>query len=368
VIKKLHDADYPLIIVVLILLCFGLVMIYSSSAVMIGEKKSSFFYFKKQFMWTAISVVFFFFFAMLDYRKLQKFITPAVVITLILLAGVLIFGKEIRGARRWFVFPFLSFQPSELAKFIAVFFLADYLDKNKSRLKYFFKGFLPPLVLIGGIIGLIAVEPDMGIPFIIGLVAIILLFVSGARFSHMLVTAALCAPLAVYAFMSHAFRMERLMAFLDPWKNSQGASYQLVQSIISIGSGGVIGKGPGGAEMSRVFIPDAHTDFIFAVIGEEFGVWGALMVVLFFCVLLQRGYLISKNARDSFGTYLAAGITLTIVVQAFFNIAVCTGCVPTKGIPLPFLSYGGSSLLVTLCATGVLANISIMGKKVIRLR
>ena len=162
--------------------------------------------------------------------------------------------------------------------------------------------------------------------------------------------------------------MQRLMSFLDPWKNSQGTSYQLIQSLTSLGSGGILGKGAGASDMSRFYLPDAHTDFIFSVIGEEFGIWGALTIVLLFCVFFYRGYTISKNARDSFGTLLAMGITTTISLQAFFNIAVCTGCVPTKGIPLPFVSYGGSSLLFTLCATGVLANIALTGRKIIRLR
>jgi cell division protein FtsW len=367
--RILHDSDYTLIFIVMVLLCIGLIMVYSSSAVTVGEKRAdSFFYFKKQFAWAALSMLFFGFFSLTDYRKFQKYVIPFTVATVIMLIAVLAFGKQIRGARRWFDLGLFNFQPSELAKFVSVFFLADYLDRNKSRLKHFAGGFLPALGVVGLLSGLIVLEPDLGVPAVIMLVAVLLFFTGGARLSHILLVMAAGAPLMFYAIKAHSFRMERLMSFLDPWKNAQGASYQLVQSLTSLGSGGVLGKGAGSSDMSKFYLPDAHTDFIFSIIGEEFGVWGTVLVVLLFCAFMYRGYIISRNARDNFGMMLAAGITLTISVQAFFNMAVCTGCVPTKGISLPFISYGGSSLLLALSATGVLANIALTGRKTVKLR
>lgn len=368
--RVFQDADFTLIAAVAILVCFGLVMVYTSSAVVIGEIKSdSLYYFKKQFIWTLLGLIFFTFFLITDYKKLQKFIIPFTIITFLLLLGVLLFGTPIRNARRWFTFSYFHFQPSELAKFMLILFIADYLDKNKSRLKYFSTGFLPPFLVTAGMAVLIALQPDLGIPVIMMISAIFLFFIGGGKITHIMFIIALGIPALIYELRSHPYRLDRLKSFIEPWKYySDGYSYQLVQSLTSLGSGGILGKGAGASEISRFYIPDAHTDFIFTVIGEEFGVLGAVSVLILFCIILQRGYTISKHSRDNFGTLLAAGITLIITIQAFFNIAVCTGCLPTKGLTLPFVSYGGSSIFFNLCAAGILANISANGRKVIKLR
>jgi len=280
---------------------------------------------------------------------------------------LLFFGKQVRGARRWFDLGPFDFQPSELAKFVVVLALANYFDTHKSKLKKISYGLIFPMMISGFISILILVEPDMGTPVVIILSSYILFFVAGTKIEHLLLAVLLFIPFVILAILIEPYRVERFIAFLNPWKYAKSVGYQLCQSLISIGSGGIFGKGLGKSEIKEFFLPDAHTDFIFSIIGEELGFFGTTFIILAFGYLLLRGYKISKNADNFFGTLLAIGITLTIVIQAYINIAVCSGCLPTKGIPLPFFSYGGSSLIFTLSAIGVLANISQYRRKTVHL-
>ncbi|MDI6640776.1 MAG: putative lipid II flippase FtsW [Elusimicrobiota bacterium] len=358
-IHKFYNSDHSLIFVTLILVCFGLLMVYSSSAIVVAETKSDqFFVLKKQILWTSISIMFFLLFLLIDYKYLQKFVLPAVLLTFALLLAVHFFGKPIRGVKRWLDFGPLNFQVAEFAKFSIILFLANYLDKNKSKLKNFFTGFLPPILIVGLMVVLIIVQPDLGIPFVSILTMIGMFFIAGVKILHLVVVFFLSLSGIFYFLVSEPYRLERLLSFLNPWKYSTSSAYQLCQSLMALGSGGIFGKGLGRSELKEFFLPEAYTDFIFSIIGEELGIFGSTFVVLAFVYFLIRGYKIAKEAKDFFGTLLGFGITLGIVIQAFFNIAVCSGCLPTKGITLPFFSYGGSSLLLTLSAVGVLANIS----------
>jgi len=337
-------------------------MVYSSSGVTAPD--SSFYFLKKQFAFSAIGVLFFAFFMAFDYKYLRGFSRLSVLASLVLLVLVLFIGRERGGAQRWIGIGPLNFQPSELAKFSIVLFLADYLDRKKSRIKDFKNGLVPATAVTGTLIILIALEPDIGIPAVIVAVMMGLFFVAGARPLHLLNMCLAVIPVFVWQVLGVGYRRERLFAFLDPWKYNQGTAYQLIQSLMSLGSGGITGKGIGQSELKNFYLPGQHTDFIFSVIGEEMGIIGTLMVLGCMTYLLMRGYKIAKYAPDLFSKLLALGITLSITLQAFFNIAVCCGMLPTKGISLPFISYGGSSIVITLAAVGVLANISQHRKKI----
>jgi len=366
-LNKLYNSDRGLIAISFILLCFGLIMVYSSSAIFIGEiKKDSFFFLKKQFLWVCISFVFFMFFLSVDYRYLQKFAWPSLGFISVLLVLLLFFGKEVRGAKRWFDLGPFDFQPSEFAKFVVVLVLANYFDTHKSKLGKISYGLIFPMMISGFVSLLILIEPDMGTPIVIILTSFLLFFVAGTRIKHLLIGILFFIPFLVLATLTQPYRVERFIAFLNPWKYEK-FGYQLRQSLISIGSGGIFGKGLGKSEIKEFFLPDAHTDFVFSIIGEELGLFGTVFIILAFGYLLLRGYRISKNADSFFGTLLAIGITSLIVIQAYIHIAVCSGCLPTKGIPLPFFSYGGSSLVFTLSSIGVVANISQYRRKTVRL-
>lgn len=368
-IQKFYNSDNRLLIITVILLCFGLLMVYSSSAIVADTTKSDqFFVLKKQLLWLCISLIFFLFFFLLDYHHLRKFVLPAVILTFIFLILVIFFGKTVHKAKRWLNFGPVNFQPSEFAKFSLILFIANYLDKNKSKLKYFFRGFLPPILLGVCIPTLILIQPDWGTPFVIFLTIASMFFIAGVKISYILAIVFISLPGILVLFVSKSYRLERIFAFLDPWKYYSSSAYQLCQSLMSLGSGGIFGKGLGRSELKEFYLPEAHTDFIFSIIGEELGIVGTIIVLFLFTYFLLRGYKIAKNAKDFFGTLLASGITFGIVIQAFFHIAVCTGCLPTKGITLPFFSYGGSSLLITLSATGVLANISQHKRKLSKLK
>jgi cell division protein FtsW len=283
-------------------------------------------------------------------------------ISFILLILVLIFSKKVYGAKRWL---FIG-QPSELAKFSLILFWADYLDRRKSRLQYFWKGLIPPLFITIVYIGSIIVEPDIGIPIIIVSVIFILLYVSGVKIRHLILISSISLIVFFLCILYKPYRIQRIFAFLDPWKYKEGVGYQIIQSLLSLGSGGFIGKGLGQSELKKFYLPGQHTDFIFSIIGEELGIIGTLFIVLVFTYFLYTGFKIAKDAPDLFSKLLALGLTLSIVLQAYFNIAVCCSCLPPKGISLPFISYGGSSLVITLISIGILANISLKSRKTIK--
>jgi cell division protein FtsW len=339
---------------------FGVIMVYSASAVVAtGENHSQYFYVVRQGVWTLIGLG-----AMLagmrfDYRQLRSpLIAHGLLVTaLVLLVAVFAF-PPINGARRWIRFAGMSMQPSEISKLALAIFLARFLERRAGREGEFWRTFLPSVALTGLLALLVVAEPDLGTAMMLAIICAVVLFTSGARLKHLALAAAPALVGIVGLLVFVPFRMRRMTAFLDPWADPRGTSYQVVQSLLAVGSGGVNGLGFTQGRQKMFFLPFAHSDFIFAVVGEELGLLGGLAVIALFGLLLWRGMRAAMRAPDRFGMLLGVGIVTGIVAQALFNMSVVLALLPTKGIPLPFISYGGSSLVPTLFAVGVLLNIS----------
>lgn len=341
---------------------FGTMMVYSASA-MISERETQgatqFSYFYKQLTFTLLGIGLMYVASRFDYRKLQdgRVVYGLLGITVLLLLAVFTF-PEINGAKRWIRFSGFSFQPSELAKITLPIFLAYFLTKNEDRvgdIKATVLWCIAVLVVLGG---LIFSEPDLGTAIVLCAVFAIVYFTAGARILHVASLAAAMVILAIGAVILAPWRMQRMMAFLDPYAYSDDAGFQVVQSLYAIGSGGILGGGYAMGEQKLFYLPYPYSDFIFSVVGEEFGLVGTLAVVLAFGVLLWRGARAALTAPDRFGTLLGIGLITGITVQALFNISVVISILPAKGIPLPFISYGGTSVLITLLSVGILLNIS----------
>ncbi|HEY7784558.1 MAG TPA: putative lipid II flippase FtsW [Pyrinomonadaceae bacterium] len=357
--RKLHP-DKWLFSATVGLALFGVVMVYSASALMAqAENHSQYYYFIKQGIWMAIGLAVMFVMMQIDYHHLRnrRLIFFLLIVTVVLLLAVFGFGK-VNGAHRWIKFKFFSIQPSELSKLVLAIFLAYFLEKRAGEETDFWQTFVPCATVAGALAFLIALEPDLGTALMLGVLFFVLTYTAGVRPLHLGMAAApALAGLGVMLIFVR-WRMGRLITFLDPWADPQGKGFQVVQSLIAVGSGGPDGLGFAQGKQKMMFLPFAHSDFIFAVIGEELGLVGALTIVFVFGLFLWRGIRASLLAPDRFGMLLALGIVVVIVAQALFNISVVLSMVPTKGIPLPFISYGGSSLVPTLAAVGVLLNIS----------
>ena len=339
---------------------FGVVMVYSASAVIAFQQTGSqYHYVIRQGMWTIIGLGVMIAAMHFDYGRLRdkKIVYGLLLLSILLLMAVFAFSP-VNGARRWIRFGGFSVQPSELSKIALTIFLAYFLERRAGEEGSFLKTFLPCVSVTGILAILIVREPDLGTAMMLGVVCAVLLYTAGARLLHLGLAAApaLIGIIGLLVFVP--WRLQRLTAFLDPWADAQGKGFQVVQSLIAVGSGGVNGLGFAQSRQKMFFLPFAHSDFIFAVISEELGLLGALALVLIFALFLWRGARAALHAPDRFGMLLGIGIVAGIVVQALFNISVVLSLVPTKGIPLPLISYGGSSLVPTLFAAGVLLNIS----------
>ncbi|PYS87021.1 MAG: putative lipid II flippase FtsW [Acidobacteria bacterium] len=341
---------------------FGTMMVYSASA-MIAQREtqgmSQFTYFYKQLGFTVGGIVLMLIVSQIDYRRLEN---RAVVYSLLGLTAVTLvavfFFPEINGARRWIRFGAFSIQPSEIAKIALPVFLAYFLVKNQEKVGDLKATVFPCLAVLGILSALIVLEPDLGTTIVLCVIFGAVYFSAGAKLAHFAVVAASAVAAGCALVLFAPWRMERVMAFMDPFKHSDDAGYQVVQSLYAIGSGGVFGEGFAKGQQKLFYLPYPYSDFIFSVVGEELGLIGTLAVVVAFGLLLWRGARASLNATDRFGMLLGIGITTGIVVQALFNISVVISILPAKGIPLPFISYGGSSVLVTLAAAGILISIS----------
>ncbi|MFN0117763.1 MAG: putative lipid II flippase FtsW [Elusimicrobiota bacterium] len=344
---------------VLGLLVFGWVMVYSSSALFAESRyHDQFFFLKKQILWSVLGGMGFIAASNIPLDSWQKTSKLFYALTCITLIIVFLTGPEIAGAKRWFRLGGFSFQPSELAKLTAVILTADYLDRRQSRIKDFKKGLLPLLLIQGFMLGLILIEPDLGTPVLIGSVLFVLLVLGGARWKHFFLLSLMVLPVFLIAIWKVKYRLLRLIAYMDPWADAKGAGYQLVQSLLALGSGGIFGKGLGSSQMKISNLPDCHTDFVFSILGEELGLIGTLVCAALFLFLCLRGLDIARKAPNYFSRMVAAGISLNIGFQAVINMGVACGLFPTKGMPLPFISFGGSSLLFTLISVGILARLS----------
>ena len=339
---------------------FGVVMVYSASAVIASsENNNQYHYVLRQGVWTLLGLGAMVAAMQFDYTRLRdpRIVYGLLGVTLVLLIAVFGFSPT-NGARRWIKLKSFSAQPSELAKLALTLFLARFLERRAGEESSFGKTFVPSIAIAGMIVLLVVAEPDLGTAMMLAVVCVVMLYTAGGRLTHLGIVAApaLAGFAALLVFVP--WRLARLVTFLDPWADPQGAGYQVVQSLIAVGSGGTNGLGFTEGRQKMFFLPFAHSDFIFAVIGEELGLFGALTVVGVFGLFLWRGMRAALGAPDRFGMLLGVGIVTGIVAQALFNMSVVLALVPTKGIPLPFISYGGSSLVPTLFAVGVLLNIS----------
>jgi cell division protein FtsW len=351
--------DRVLVGAVLALLAFGIVMVFSSGAVFAAKKYGDSTYFlKRELVYALLGLGALSLALRTDYAFYRRAAYPLLFASILSLAAVLKIGARAGGAIRWFRLGPLSFQPSVLATLALTVYLAALLARKAEKVKVFSIGFLPPLLVTGLLMALLLKQPDLGTAAIFGAVALGLLFVAGTRTSYLILAVLVAAPVGWRFIVSTPFRMRRMLAFLDPWAFRRDVGYQITESLISVGSGGVTGLGLGDGRQKLFFLPEAHTDFILSIVGEEMGLAGILFVVTAFAVLVWRGLRAAMRARDVFGCYLAFGISAMFGLQALVNIGVVLGSLPTKGLPLPFISYGGSSLVVSLFMAGVLANIS----------
>jgi cell division protein FtsW len=359
-------SDRLLFIVTSLLTIFGLVMVYSASFVVASSKFGiSYYYFLRQLAFATLGFLFMVFLLNLDYHFWQKEKVVKLLFVLSAASLVLVLAQpSVNGAHRWLRYgSLLSFQPSEIAKLVLLVFLASYLHKHESEINQPWRGLLPCVAAIGVFGGLIGIEPDLGQAVCIIVIAVLVLFLAGLNWKYIAVAVLLSIPAAYFAVVRVAFRWDRIKSFLNPFYDPLGAGWQISQSLTAVGSGGPWGLGLGASKQKLFFLPEAHSDFIFAVIGEELGLLGTCFLAVAFLVFFYRGMKIAFKAPDRFGFYLAVGITLMIVIQAFINISMVLAMMPTKGIALPFISQGGSSLMLNLLATGVLLNISHYGER-----
>lgn len=336
-------------------------MIYSSSGVYaLYHYGDSMYFLIRHLMFLCVGVMAMFVVMAFDYRLLRKYAKPLMLLTIILLVLVLIpgIGKASYGARRWFKVGPLNFQPSEFAKIAVMIYVADFLSRKKGDVSDFWRGFLPLMMVLGVVCLLVVKQPDLGNTVLLASIVITMMFVAGARMWHLASVGILALPILYYLIAKVPYRLKRIIAFLDPWQDSQGIGFQLSQSQIALGSGGVLGVGLGHSMQKLFFLPAAHTDFILSIIGEELGLIGTLVTVCLFVAFIWQGARLAKRVMDPFGYYLSVGILTMFGLQAVVNIGVSIGALPTKGLPLPFISYGGSALIFDLVAVGLLLNIS----------
>jgi cell division protein FtsW len=339
---------------------FGVVMVYSASAVIaLQENHSQFHYVIKQGVWTMLGFAAMFAAMRFDYQRLNRrwIVFGFLLVTVLLLCAVFAFSP-INGARRWIKLAGFSAQPSEVAKLSLVIFLAYFLDRRAGQEESFWKTFLPCMIVLGVLAALVVKEPDLGTALMLAIICMAVCFSAGVRPRHIVYAAVPGLLYVAKMVIFTPFRLRRMATFIDPWADQQGSGYQVVQSLIAVGSGGTHGLGFAQGRQKLLFLPFAHSDFIYAVVGEELGLVGALIIVFVFAIFLWRGMRAALRAPDRFGMLLGVGIVVGIVAQALLNISVVLALLPTKGIPLPLISYGGSSLVPTLAGIGILLNIS----------
>ena len=343
------------------LMCLGLGMVFIASNVMALTNYGDPFYFvKRQGFYGLLGVAVLLWGRRIRYQNYQRWVYPFLALSLICLVLVFIpgIGGKVRGAARWIRLGPFSLQPSEFAKLAVVLYLAYSLAHKQGKMKSFTIGFLPHIVISGVFIGLIGIETDFGTALTLAAIVFTMLFVGGTRLTHLLLSLGGVIVLAILAVLKDPKKSGRFISFLDPWKYGADVGYQLKQSLLAIGSGNLLGLGPGQSRAKLFYLPDAHTDFILSIFSEEMGFLGFLLILALFTLLVVRGLRLSLKAPDTFGSYLALGLTLVIGLPAAINMGVVSGILPTKGLSLPFLSYGGSSLIASMMAVGILLNIS----------
>ncbi len=342
-----------------VLICIGVIMIYSASSIYALDRYNDSMYFlKRHLSFVFIGFIISFFLMSIDYKKLRNIARPTMILSIILLVLVLIIGKEVSGATRWFRLGFFSFQPSELASLGIIIYLADFIARKEQFMSTIQWGLLPPMVVLGTTSLLILMQPDLGTTVSICVVTFIMLYVGGVKFWYLLSLILSAFPPLYFLVFHVPYRRARIMAFLNPWADPKGSGFQIIQSQIALGSGGLWGAGLGQSKQKLFYLPAAHTDFIFSIIGEELGLVGSILVIFLFLYFIKICLKIIKNASDKFGYFLGLGLLSMICFKTIVNIGVSCGLFPTKGLPLPFISYGGSSFIFDMVAVGLLLNIA----------
>lgn len=364
--------DFILLIDVLLMLALGIVMVMSaSSPTSLSETGKSYTYVKTQALSAVMGLIGMFVVSKIDYKIYKKFYKIIYIGIIILLASVAVIGKSVGGAKRWIDLGFISFQPSELAKIGLIIFYASILTNHKERLDKLWGGFFYPIAFLLPIIAiLIGVQNHLSATVLIVMIVAVMMLMAGSRLRYFLSFGLTGAGLGGIALLLYAkltgsgsFRIQRLITFMNPFADTQGSGWQIIQSLYAIGSGGLFGVGLGNSTQKYLYLPEAHNDFIFSIIAEELGFVGCLAVIVMFAIFIWRGIIIAMKAPDMFSSLVAAGVTTMIGLQAIINIAVVTSSMPNTGMPLPFFSYGGTALLILLCSVGILLNISRCAKK-----
>jgi cell division protein FtsW len=352
--------DLMLLLLTMILLGMGLVMVFSASSELAQLKYNDSFHFvKRQCFAAALGIGIMIAVKRLPYQVYQRIVYPILGLSVVLLILTLVpgFSTPVKGASRWLRLGSLSFQPSEAAKLALVIYMAYSLDKKGEQVREFLGGFLPHFFVGGILIGLVLIQPDMGMAVILAALTGMMLFIGGAQIKHLALTGLAALPLAIYAIVGKQYRLDRLLTFLNPWEDPLQRGFQIIHSFFAVASGGLWGAGLGAGKQKLFYLPEPHTDFIFAVVAEELGFLGGCIMLILYCLLLYKIFQIAINARDRFGYYLGVGIAFMVGFPVMVHLGVVLGLLPTKGMTLPFMSYGGSSLLLNLTALGILLNI-----------
>ncbi len=354
--------DVSLLFPVLFLVGIGIVMVYSASSAVAAKKfESSYYFLKKQALFSMSGIVVLVLCRHFPLKLLRSFTYPLLVLAFLLLAALHItdLGISVGGAVRWLRLGSFSFQPSELTRLSLIVYLAYSLSKKQDRLENFYVGFLPHVLVLSVFAAMILLQPDFGSVVILGIITWIMMFVGGVRISHLLTSLLVLIPVGCLFLISADYRMQRIASFWDPWQHAANGGYQAVHSLMAFGTGGIWGVGIGKGYQKLFYLPEPHTDFIFSVIGEEFGLIGVLIILGLYALILIKGIRIAMDTEDPFASLLAMGLTAAIGIQVCINMGVTLALLPTKGLTLPFLSYGGTSLLINMASVGILMNISV---------
>jgi cell division protein FtsW len=353
--------DKWLLLAVAALLAIGITMVLSTSYLYSQERfTDGTFFFRKQLIAVGAGLIALITCSLLPATTYRRLAYPLLGLTFIVLVLVLIpgIGMARGGARRWLMLPGFAFQPGELAKLAVVFYLAHSMARKEEKIQTFSLGVLPHLIVAGMFLGVLLLEPDFGTALILVMLLYLMLFIGGARVHHLLATGLMALPLLIYVMLKAEYRLRRLMTFMDPWREASSSGFQVIQSLIAFGSGELWGRGLGESRQKLFYLPEAHTDFVFSVIGEELGLLGSLLVLALFGVIILRGLRLAARIEEPFEQYLAFGLTVLLGLQALIHMGVVMGLMPTKGLVLPFISYGGSAMVINLMEAGILLGLS----------
>jgi len=346
---------------VMVLVAIGMVMIYSASSIYAySSMGDSLFFLKRHLIYLVVGLLMMFGAMSIDITTLKKFSKPVILLSIFLLLLVLVphIGRETAGARRWFRIGLVNFQPSEFAKIAIIIYMADLISRKGTQMKSLIHGYVPAVAVLGLMVGLILLEPDLGTAITVSLITVIMLYVGGVRGSYIIASMLASIPALYVLLFRVPYRRKRMMIFLNPWADKRGAGFQIIQSFVALGSGGPFGVGLGQSRQKLFYLPASHTDFIFSIIGEELGFVGSASIVVLFAIFIWQGMKIAFKTVDTFEKLVALGVVSLVALEVIINIAVTAGALPTKGLPLPFISYGGSGLIFHLAAVGLLLNIA----------